>query len=153
MRQSRDTICLALILCGILGARSALAEEKPEHAVAYRQGIMVAMAWNIGPMGKMLKGDIKLDDARFAFLAARAASLAPMAQEGFTPDTAQTKSHAKAELWQHRDNFKKRMDDLTTASAELAKVAAGGDHAKTRLAFGDTVKICKGCHDEYQVKR
>jgi cytochrome c556 len=152
MRHTPRPVLLAAALAALLGSAVSCAAEKPENIVAYRQGIMVAMAWNIGPQGKMIKGDIALDDARFAFLAARAASLAPMALEGFTPDTAQVKSHVKPELWQHQDDFKKRMGELETATAELAKVAARGDHQQMRLLFGDTVKICKGCHDEYQHK-
>jgi len=142
--------CVAL--CGLLSVGRAAAADKPEYAVAYRQGIMAALAWNIGPIGKMVKGDLPFDDARFAFLAARAATLAPMALEGFTPDTAKVKSHVKPKLWENQDDFKKRMQDLGTASSDLSKAAALGDQAQMRLKFSDTVKICKGCHDEYQVK-
>lgn len=135
------------LLCG-----SASAADKPEYAVAYRQGIMTAMAWNIGPLGKMIKGDLEFDAARFAFFAQRAALLAPMALEGFTPNTAAVKSRAKAALWQHQDDFKQRLEDLQTATAELAKTATAGDETRMRLLLGDTVKICKSCHDEYQTK-
>ena len=76
-----------------------------------------------------------------------------MALEGFTPATAAVKSRVKPVLWQHQDDFKKRMQDLQTATAELAKVAAAGNQAQMRLLFGDTVKLCKGCHDEYKTKR
>ena len=148
----RLTICAVLAMLGLL-CSSASAADKPEYAVAYRQGIMTAMAWNIGPLGKMIKGDLEFDAARFAFLAQRAALLAPMALEGFTPNTAAVKSHAKAELWQHQDDFKQRLEDLQTATAELAKIATAGDETRMRLLFGDTVKICKSCHDEYQTKR
>ena len=145
---------IMLVIAVVLNLLSATATAagKPEHAVTYRQGIMSAMAWNVGPLGKMIKGDVTFDAERFAFLAARAALLAPMALEGFTPDTAEVKSEAKPELWTHIDDFKKRLKDLETASAELAKVAKVGDEAKMRVQFGDTVKICKGCHDEYQKK-
>ncbi|CAN0490065.1 unnamed protein product, partial [Phaeothamnion confervicola] len=56
-------------------------------------------------------------------------------------------------LWQHQDDFKKRIQKLEAATAELAKVAAAGDQAQMRLLFSDTVKLCKACHDEYQTKR
>lgn len=151
MRLTAYVIIVAL--GAVLGAAAAGAAEKPEDAVAYRQGIMTALAWNIGPIGLMVKGDLPFDDARFAFLAARAATLAPMALEGFTPATAKVKSRVKPVLWQHQDDFKKRIQDLQTATAELAKVAANGDQAQMRVLFGDTVKLCKGCHDEYQTKR
>ena len=138
-------------LC-VLASTWATAADKPEYAVEYRQGVMNALAWNVGPMGKMVKGEIDFDSTRFAFLADRLAVLVPMALEGFTPATAAVKSHAKAELWQHQDDFKKRIEQLQGASAELAKVAKTGDEAKMRVTFGDTVKMCKGCHDEYQEK-
>ncbi len=142
---------LAAALC-MLGCASAAAADKPEYAVEYRQGVMSAIAWNVGPMGKMVKGESDFDVKRFAFLADRVAVLVPMALEGFTPDTAAVKSHAKAELWQHQDDFKNRLEKLQSATTELAKVAKTGDEAAMRVTFGDTVKICKGCHDEYQTK-
>lgn len=149
----RLTMLIVIALWTVLSTSAICAAEKPEDAVAYRQGIMTALAWNIGPIGLMVKGDLPFDDARFAFLAARAAALAPMALEGFTPATAEVKSRVKASLWQHQDDFKKRIQELEAATAELAKVAAAGDQAQMRLLFSDTVKLCKACHDEYQTKR
>lgn len=142
---------LIAMLC-LLGSSWPAAADKPEYAVEYRQGVMSAIAWNVGPMGKMVKGEIDFDTQRFAFLADRVAVLVPMALEGFTPDTASVKSHAKAALWQHQDDFKKRLDELRSATTELASVAKTGDEAKIRVTFGDTVKMCKSCHDEYQTK-
>ena len=44
------------------------------------------------------------------------------------------------------------MKDLETATGKLAEVAKAGDEAATKAEFGETVKVCKGCHDEYKVK-
>lgn len=149
--QHQQIRLLVACVC-LLGSAWATAADKPKHAVKYRQGIMNALAWNVGPLGKMVKGDIDFDATRFAFLAERVAVLVPMALEGFTPATAAVKSHAKAELWQHQDDFKRRLEELQTATAELAKIAKTGDEATIRVHFGDTVKMCKSCHDEYQTK-
>ena len=144
----------ALIVTIALVAASAAthADPKPEDAVEYRQGMMMGIGWNIGPLGAMVKGKIPFDKDKFAFFAGRAAALAPMAVEGFTPNTADTESEAKPELWQHLDDFKKRIKDLEEQTAKLASVAKGGDEAAMKQQFGDTVKVCKGCHDEYQKK-
>ena len=150
--MGRLQISLVMAFVWLFSSASAAAADKPKYAVAYRQGIMTALAWNIGPLGKMIKGDLIFDPTRFSFLAERAALLAPMALEGFTPDTAAVKSHVKAELWQHQDDFKHRMQELQAATAELAKLAKLGDQANIRVVFGDTVKICKSCHDQYQTK-
>lgn len=150
--MGRFQINLIAILIWLLNSASAAAADKPEYAVMYRQGIMNALAWNIGPLGKMLKGELDFDAARFSFLAQRAALLAPMALEGFTPDTAEVKSRVNPALWQHRDDFKDRMQALQAVSAELAKAAKIGDEANIRVVFSDTVKMCKSCHDQYQTR-
>ncbi len=143
------------VLCALIagGIGSAVAAPKPEDAVAYRQGILRAMGWNVGPMGAMVKGDVPFDAQRFAFLAGRTAALAPMALEGFTPDTRDAKSHARTALWENLDDFEKRMGQLREATTALATVAQGGDEASIKQQFGKTVQVCKGCHDEYREKQ
>jgi len=147
MKHSRFS--LAAVATMAVGS-AALADPKPEDAVHYRQGIMMAMAWNFGPMGAMVKGDSAFDAGQFAFHAGRLAVLAPMALEGFPPSSASAKSEAKPELWNNLDDFKKRTQDLEKATAKLAEVAKGGDEAAMKAEFGAAAKVCKGCHDEYQ---
>jgi cytochrome c556 len=144
-----------VVLCALVagGIGSVLAAQKPEDTVAYRQGILRALGWNVGPMGAMVKGEVPFDAQRFAFLAGRTAALAPMALEGFTPDTQDAKSHARPALWKNMDDFKARMDKLQEATAALATVAQGGDEAGIKRQFGETVQVCKGCHDEYREKQ
>lgn len=140
----------AILMAGIGGL--VVAAPKPDDAIEYRQGVMMAIGWNIGALGAMVKGDVPFDKEKFSFLAGRAAVLAPMALEAFTPDTAKAKSHAKPELWKNLDDFKKRMGDMKTATAKLAEIAKAGDEAAMKTEFGETVKACKGCHDEYKEK-
>ena len=139
------------ILGAVVVAMPVLA-GKPADTVHYRQGIMTGIAWNIGGMGAMVKGDVPFDAGKFAFLAGRAAALAPMPLEGFSPDTKDVKSHAKPKIWDNWPDFEKRMKELQTAKAKLAEVAQGGDEGAMKKQFGTTVKVCKSCHDEYQVK-
>lgn len=140
------TVAAAAVAVAVAGQVSAA--PKPDDAIAYRRGIMMGIGWNIGALGAMVKGDQPFDKDKFAFLAGRAALLAPMALEAFTPDTADSKSDAKPELWQHLDDFKQRMQDLKDATGKLAQVAKAGDEAATKAEFGEAVKVCKGCHDE-----
>ncbi|MGE0483137.1 MAG: cytochrome c [Gammaproteobacteria bacterium] len=143
-------VILGVAVLGLVGTGAAHGSGKPEDAVHYRQGIMMGMAWNVGPMGAMVKGDMDFDAGKFAFLAGRLAVLAPMSEEAFTADTAAAKSEAKPELWDNLDDFKQRMEALRKEAAKLADVTKGGDEGAMKAAFGDTVKVCKGCHDEYQ---
>lgn len=140
--------CMAAAL--LVSTTATVADPKPEDAVHYREGIMMAMAWNLGPMGAMVKGDMAFDAGQFAFYAGRLAVLAPMALEGFPPSSASAESEAKPALWENLDDFKARMQELEEATAELAVVAEGGDEGAMKSAFATAAKVCKGCHDEYQ---
>ena len=143
---------------GLGGALAALAlgvsaaGPKPEDVVEYRQAMMYGLGWNVGAMGAMVKGDVPWDQKKFAFLAGRAAELAPMAREGFTPETAKVKSHAKAELWDNLPDFDKRTDEMNAAMKKLSEVTLAGDEAASKQQFGESVKVCKGCHDKYKAK-
>ncbi|MGR8921283.1 MAG: c-type cytochrome [Gammaproteobacteria bacterium] len=138
-------LCMAVVA-------PALAEPKPEDVVRYRRGVMMAIGWNVGAMGAMAKGEMDWDGDRFAFWAERAAVLAPMAMEGFTPATAEAESNALPAVWSNMDDFEKRMLQMEEATAKLAEVARGGDKGATLEQFGAAAKNCKGCHDEYKKK-
>lgn len=131
-------------------AASARDTDPPQDAVRYRQGIMNALAWNMAPLAYMVNGQHRFDDQRFTVLAARTAVLATMALEGFTQDTAGVPSLTSPKVWQHLDDFGVRMKQLETTSSAMAQAAQRGDEMQMRVLFGDTLKICKACHDEYQ---
>jgi len=149
----KKTQQLGLALALAAGAYGAIAGTlTAENVVEYRQGMMIGLSWNIGAIGTMVKGEMPWNQKKVAFLAARAAQLAPMAFEGFTPETAKAKSHAKAELWDNLKDFEQRNQAMVKAVVKLAEVSGGTDEDATRAAFMDTVKSCKGCHEKYQEK-
>ena len=142
---------LGLVLA-IASAASLAAGPKPEMMVEYRQGMMIGLAWNVGGMGQMVKGEVPWDQKRFTYLAMRAAMLAPMAREGFTPETEAIKSHAKPEIWKNLKDFDARTETMMKAAAKLVEVAQAGNEDASRAQFAETVKACKGCHEKFQEK-
>lgn len=149
MKRLAPKLLLAALIAMPLAGQT---DPKPEDAVHYREGIMTALGWNMGPMGAMVKGDAPFDAERFAFHATRLAVLAPMALEGFPPSSASAKSHAKPALWDNLADFEARMGKLEEATTKLAEVARTGDEGAMKAEFAATAKVCKGCHDEYQEK-
>ena len=148
----RKLLVTATATAVALATGIAVADVKPEDAIRYRQGILMGLGWNVGPMGAMVKGEIPFDKEKFAFYAERAAALAPMFPEGFTPGSDKGETGAKPELWENRADFDQRAKDVAAATAKLAEVARGGDEGAMKAQFGETVKVCKGCHDEYREK-
>ena len=60
------------------------------------------------------------------------------------------KTEALNKIWQDQENFSKRIDDLTKASAHLQQVAASGDKAAIKKAIVGVGKTCGGCHDDFK---
>lgn len=146
----KRTVITVLGAGAVLVGAMVVADPKPDDAVEYRQGIMTALGWNVGPMGAMAKGKTDFDAGRFAFHADRVAALASMALEGFPPSSKVAKSHTLPVMWDNYADFEQRMQKFESEAARLAEVARGSDKAAMLAQFGETVKLCKGCHDEYQ---
>ena len=142
---------LGIGLTGALGMVSAVADDAKEDAVDYRKGVYRVIAWNFGPMVGMVKQEIPFNAEVFARNAGRMATMAPMAEEGFIPDSITEESTATADIWQNWDEFKAGLDKLTRETTKLAELAAVGapmpDLGKQVGAVGQT---CKGCHDEFR---
>ncbi|MBV1915439.1 MAG: cytochrome c [Pseudomonadales bacterium] len=147
--MKKISVLILSVLFVSLPVFSVSAESIEEKAVDYRQGVFNIMAWNIGPMVQMMKRKIPYDAEVFAGNAARIATVAPMALEGFIPNSLDD-SDAKEKIWSNMDDFKSKMKELEKTSTALAKAAKTGDMAQIGPAFQGLGKACKSCHDEYR---
>ena len=147
--MKKITVLILSALFVSLPIFSVSAESIEEKAVDYRQGVFNIMAWNIGPMVQMMKRKIPYDAEVFSRNAERIAMVAPMALEGFIPNSLDD-SDAKEKIWSNMDDFKSKMKELEKTSAALAKAAKTGDMAQIGPAFQGLGKACKSCHDEYR---
>jgi cytochrome c556 len=144
-------IASAAICAAVAG--SAMAQAKPEDAIAYRQGVYKIVGWNMGPMAAMVKGDRPYNKDAFAKNAANLAAVAPMALEGFGPGTdkgAPTK--AKAAIWTKMDDFKAKMTKMGDEANKLAAISKTGTLDDIKKQFGALGASCKACHDDYKDK-
>jgi cytochrome c556 len=62
-------------------------------------------------------------------------------------------TRAKMEIWQDMAGFKSKMKDLENASANLIKVAMGGNLGDSKKAFGAVGKTCGGCHKPFRAPK
>jgi cytochrome c556 len=154
MPSYRTVRVIAPALLLALAASGVHAQGQPskgEQLLKYRKAVYQAIAWNFGPMSQMAQGKIPYDAKEFELRAGRVAALTPMLSESYAAESRDvTGSKAKAELWSNRADFDAKMKDLVDRSATLAKVARGGDAAKSKQAFLDTAGTCKACHDKYK---
>ena len=124
-----------------------------EPMQSYRQSAFTLMAMNFGPMSAMLKDEMPWDKEKFAGWAEDLDDVAGLdIARGFAPGTDKGTTRAKPGIWENMDDFNAKLDDLRSATDALSTAAEGGDMEQIKLAFGNTGKACKACHDEYKSK-
>ena len=152
--KATKTFVIALLLGSLSTAAIAHGKEKEGHAKAidYRNSVMGILKWNMGPMGKMVKGEMPYDQAAFARHAkdlAAAAHLDLLA--GFPEDSNEgDDTSARSDIWMDWDGFAEKYEALKKASSELAQTSAGGDLEAIKPKFGALGKSCKSCHDAFK---
>lgn len=144
------TLTLAAVVVGI--ATSAAAQFKPEDQIRYRQSVMNVMGRSFGTLGAMAKGEMPYDKEQAVKNAAIVEMMSALPVPAFGPGTekgAPTKADMK--VWSDAEKFKSAYDKML---AEVKKLpAAAGDAATLKAQVGEVGKTCKGCHDDFRLKR
>ncbi len=132
---------------------SALAEMKVEDAIKWRQSAYSTMAWNMGRIKGNLEGDYKQSEVIQAANVIQAIANAGMGSL-YVPGSEKGKgwkeTRVKPELFTDGPKVGKIAGEFNTAANALAQVAASGDAAAVKAAFGQLGASCKSCHDAYR---
>ena len=130
---------------------AALAQQKPEDAIKYRQSALFIVGQNFGPLAAMAQGKIPYDKDAAIRYAEIAAFVMKLPWNSFGPGTdTGGNTKAKPGIWQNLDDFQAKRDKML---AEIEKLpAAAGDLDSLKAQVGATGKACKACHDEYRAK-
>jgi cytochrome c556 len=127
-------------------------EKAAAQAIDLRESLMKLTAWNMGPIGGMLRGNVPFDAATVEKNATRISALAPMIVPMFAMDTRayDLDTEALDRVWTEQTDFAEKAGDLEAAAMAAAEAAAGGDEAATRQAMIGIGQACGGCHDDYR---
>jgi len=140
----------------LLASTAVQAQMKPEEMVETRQAGYQFMSWNMGKIKAQVIDDKEPYDQ--AKVAAAANAIAAIANSGmgslYSPDTTTEQlgkaTRLKPEFFQNLDEAGQIGRNFTAAANQLAKVAAEGDQAAIKKAFGDVGGSCKSCHDKFR---
>jgi cytochrome c556 len=135
-------------------ADSAKSMKHAQQATELRQSIFSLLGSNMGPLGGMAKGKIAFDAEKVGKHALRINQLSMMIADYTRTDTSahKVKTEALDKIWSESDNFAKRINDLTTASANLQKAALSGNEGLIKKAIGGVGRTCGGCHDDFKAE-
>ncbi|MGI9418692.1 MAG: c-type cytochrome [Geminicoccaceae bacterium] len=148
---------LGMVAAGAV-ATSALADGHIEKAVKARQGFMQVVAFNLGPLGAMAKGEMDYNAELAASNAKNIHALALMNNGAMWPEGSdnaalgEDKTRALPAAWAADSKVMDKHQAWIDASAQLAEVAGNGlDTMKPAVA--EVGKSCGGCHDDYRAEK
>ncbi len=151
MRKSILTIAAGIALGSFLVASSLPADAG--SPIKARKELMQTNKLAAMTAGAMVKGK-RAYDAQVAELAMRTIAATAYGLEHLFPKGSETgeKTRAKAEIWKDMKGFLERMEGMEDKAEEAAEAAKKGLGA-FKMAFGDVIKTCKGCHEKYRAEK
>jgi cytochrome c556 len=140
------------LILPLSGAMADKEKSGAEKAIEYRQSIMNIYAWNLKPMGKVVKGEVPFEAGSFQ---RHARDLAAASQlhlfSGFPDDSDEGEdTDAKSEIWLDWENFEQKYQNFQEKVDALNTAAQSGELERIRPAFGSTAKSCKDCHKAFR---
>lgn len=142
----------ALVVMIVLTAIAGCGGVDPNSPLGKRKALFKEMMKTSEDMGGMLRGRIKLDEARFAELAEHLDKTSQQPWQYFQPDDNNSKSSAKDELWEKLEQFNQlaREMEQATASMVAATQATKFDEEKIAAQMQQVENACESCHQEFR---
>ncbi|KCZ46821.1 c-type cytochrome [Hyphomonas pacifica] len=111
---------------------------------------------NYGKAFKTISDQLKASDPDMTAIQTAAANLVSEAEgmetwfpKGSGPDSG-VKTDALPTIWESPEEFNQLVADFQTEAAQLSEAAQTGDVEAIKVAFGETGKTCKSCHETYR---
>ena len=144
----------AAALAGIGTALPAAAQfAKPEDAIKYRQSALSVMGTHFGRIGAVVQGKAPYDPKATIENANIVLTMSRLPYVAFVEGSDKGgNTKAKPEIWKESDKFQAAAKDLQEQAVKLDAAAKSGNLDAIKVAFGDTAKTCKACHDNYREK-
>ncbi|WP_306603657.1 cytochrome c [Azonexus sp.] len=149
------TKLLLALLVGSLAA-TAHAQVKVEDAIKWRQSAYATMGWSMGRIKANIDGTYNKDEvikSANVIQAIANSGMGALYVPGSDKGKGWVDTRVKPELFTDGPKVGKIATEFNQAANELAKVAATGDAAAVKAAFGKLGASCKSCHDDYRTKQ
>ncbi len=143
---------IAISLSVIAGCMSAAAFAADDPITA-RKDLMKSMGAAAGVGGGMIKGEIPFDP-KVANLVLATANAVSHSFGNFFPEGSDSgmDTTASPKIWEDMGGFSGRIAELQ-ADTQAAFDAKPADLEAFKAAFGSIAENCKGCHENYRVKK
>ncbi len=121
-----------------------------EDVIKERKGLMKSNSKaSKAVKGAVKEGDFAAIEENAKKIVANADNIVALFPEGSTAKN----SRAKAEIWQERDDFKAKANDLKDAARKLANAASAMDSEQVKVQYKAVGKACGSCHKRYRARK
>jgi cytochrome c556 len=153
IRAARRLLAPAALagLFALAAAGSGAAHEGATGVVKERMDLMEAMGKRLKEIKERVERNRDPDGIQSRALAIHDA--VPGIPGLFPLGGQQALSEAKPDIWQNREGFQARLQDLAQTSQALVDAAGAGDPKQIGLRFTAMVRSCGGCHDEFRARK
>ncbi|EIC22769.1 c-type cytochrome [Thiorhodovibrio frisius] len=148
-----STLSATALLSLSLAGGAIAADLKPEEQIETRQAGYQFMSWNMGKIKASLSGDYNqetVQKAAEAIAGIANSGMGALYGPGTDKDVNGVKTRVKPELFTEQAEVGKVAGDFVAAANNMAEVAATGDEAEVKQAFGALGESCKACHKQFR---
>lgn len=155
MRLISRTMLLAAALTLPLAATVQGQSDTPyERHLNARHGYMDVLAFNIGTLGGMARGNIDYDAEAAQTAADNLAAMSGVNTRPFWPEGSDNAAlgdatRALPAIWENPEGFGEAWMAYRTAASDMAEAAGGGLDA-LRGAMGPLGSSCGSCHEDFR---
>ena len=151
--MKRALLALAAVSAFATALPAAAQFQKPEDAVKYRQSTMFVIGQHFGRVGAMVQGKAPYDAKATAENANIVVMMSKLPFTAFGEGTDKGgNTKAKPDIWKEMDKFQAAAKEMQEQAAKLDAAAKSGNLDAIKVAFGETGKTCKACHDNFREK-
>lgn len=150
--MSKSKVLASLsILAGVAVIASGVATA--QDPIAKRKDIMKAVGGATKESGQMVKGEIPFDATKAkANMEKISGGWAEFSKQFAKGSETGGETTAAPKIWQSFEDFDTKGKKMAGDAAKAA-ASAGQGLEPFKASFGEVTKNCKGCHDDYRVKK
>ena len=151
----KSTVLAAVATIALVAGTAAA--DQFDAVLGARQGLMSNLAFNMAPLGAMVKGEAPYSADRAKMLATNLQSLSQVNLSEYWPKGTDNvalvdRTAALPAIWESGSKIGEKVTALKAAMADLAKEAGNGPDA-LKTSFTAAGKSCGGCHTDYRQKQ
>lgn len=128
-----------------------LAEDNSDHVIKYRQYVMSSISDHYKAIKYLTAGKITQPEQWLPHIRSLN-DMAKMVEGGFPEGSDFGETDAKEAIWENKDDFNQKAQELVKVSDAMLKLIQSNDREGVKKQVTEIGQSCKSCHKKYREK-